>query len=343
MQHPHLPENAAEQLQWIDLENDKLRLRVLNLGGVTARLDLRRDNVWQPMVLGYHDMTAYLGDPFYLGAIVGRVANRIGRATFDLGGKGIALCANEGGNQLHGGPAGLGRVFWDMRQIGGDMIELRYTSADGENGYPGCAEILLRITLSGSNVTYDMSVDVDEVTPINLAQHNYYTLGVDGDIWQHRLQSAADAYLPVRADGVPTGEIVPVSGTRFDYGQDLTFAALDPRQLGSDTHIVFPEGNSRDAADGVPKVACLMAPNGVVMQMYSDQPGAQVYTAAHLNSLQTAWGEQPLTPFSAVCVEPQGFPDAVNQSGFPSVLVQPDQPYKQQLILSFSQKETASE
>ncbi|AUR01102.1 aldose epimerase family protein [Phaeobacter inhibens] len=330
--HAHLPETAAGQLRWLDLENDHLRLRILNFGAITARLDLRAGDGWLPMVLGYRDMAAYLGDPFYLGAIVGRVANRVGGAGFDLAGRRVALDANEGGNQLHGGTAGLGRVFWDIRQVADDAVELRYTSADGENGYPGCAEIQLRIALSGGSVSYDMRASVDQPTPINLAQHNYYTLGATGDIWGHRLQCPASTYLPLRPDGVPTGAIVPVAGTPFDFTDGQPFATLDPQRRGTDNHVIFAKG----AEGHMSEIAKLTSPNGVAMRVCSDQPGAQIYTATHLNSAVTAQEGQQLAPFAAVCIEPQGFPDAVNQPDFPSVIVHPGRPYHQRLLLDFS-------
>ncbi|UTS82539.1 aldose epimerase family protein [Phaeobacter piscinae] len=333
--HAHLRETAADHLRWLDLETDYLRLRVLNFGAVTARLDLRVGDVWVPMVLGYHDIVSYLGDPFYLGAIVGRVANRVGGAGFDLAGRRVALDANEGGNQLHGGTAGLGRVFWEIQQVADDAAELRYTSADGENGYPGCAEFLLRITVSGTGVSYDMSASVDQTTPINLAQHNYYTLGVTGDIWGHRLRCPSNAYLPLRPDGVPTGAIAPVAGTSLDFTDGQSFATLDPLRLGTDTHVIFAKG----ADSHMPEIARLTAPNGVAMRVFSDQPGAQIYTATHLNSAVAAQGGQQLAPFAAVCIEPQGFPDAVNQPDFPSVMVHPGRPYHQRLSLNFSTNE----
>ncbi|MFV1463743.1 MULTISPECIES: aldose epimerase family protein [unclassified Phaeobacter] len=331
-QHSHLRDDADERLRWLDLENDHLRLRVMNLGAITAWLDLRDGETWQPMVLGYADMTAYLGDPYYLGAIVGRVANRIGGAGFHLAGREVSLNANEGSNQLHGGAQGLGRVFWDMRRLGAGAVELRHFSADGENGYPGGADIRLRIAVSGTTVSYDMTASVDQLTPISLAQHNYYTLGIKGDIWGHRLHSSAESYLPLRRDGVPTGEIAPTSGTRFDYRAGRSFAALDPERLGTDIHVNFPPNASGDMRE----VAQLGASNGVVMRVFSDQPGAQIYTASHLNSSCAARDGQGLAPFSAVCIEPQGLPDAVNQPHFPSVLVDPGHPYRQKLLLKFS-------
>ncbi|AHD11471.1 aldose epimerase family protein [Phaeobacter gallaeciensis] len=333
--HTHLPETASDQLRWLDLEDDHLRLRILNFGAITARLDLRTDDGWVPMVLGYRDIAAYLWDPFYLGAIVGRVANRIGGARFDLAGRLIALDANEGGNQLHGGAAGLGRVFWDLQQVTDDVVELSYTSVEGENGYPGCAEFLLRITVSGTSVSYDMRASVDKMTPINLAQHNYYTLGTKGDIWGHRLRCPAAAHLPLRPDGVPTGAIAPVAGTPFDFTDGQSFAKLDPQRRGTDTHVIFSKG----ADSHMPEVATLTAPNGVAMRVCSDQPGAQIYTATHLNSAVAAQDGQQLAPFAAVCIEPQGFPDAVNQPDFPSVMVHPGRPYHQKLLLDFSTNE----
>ncbi|APG48945.1 aldose epimerase family protein [Phaeobacter porticola] len=339
LQHSHLPKDAAQQLRWLDLQNDHLRMRVLNFGAITARLDLRSEDHWQPMVLGYRDAAAYLGDPFYLGAIVGRLANRVGGASFHVLDQRISLDANEGTNQLHGGTAGLGRVFWDIQQANEDTVELRYVSVAGENGYPGRAEIMMQIKLSESGVTYDMSATVDQATPINLAQHNYYTLGVNGDIWGHRLYCEAEHYLRLRQDGTPTGEMASVVGSRFDYSTGRSFGRLDPMRQGTDTHVIFPKAAVSTGADQQREVARLVAPNGMGLRVCSDQPGAQIYTARHLDSTLAAQEQQRLRPFSAVCIEPQGFPDAVNQPGFPSVMVHPDAPYRQSLTLTFTQGE----
>lgn len=163
--HAHLPENAPDLLNWVDLQTDDLRVRVLNYGAVTAHCDLWSGAEWVPMILGYQDMQSYLGDPFYLGAIVGRVANRVGAAQMKLGGQVVHLEPNEGQNQLHGGAQGLGRVFWELDQVTARSARLRHVSLHGANGYPGEAEFVVTIALQGRTVTYDMTVTVDRPTP----------------------------------------------------------------------------------------------------------------------------------------------------------------------------------
>ncbi|WP_260108833.1 aldose epimerase family protein [Phaeobacter inhibens] len=133
-------------------------------------------------------------------------------------------------------------------------------------------------------------------------------------------------------DGVPTGAIVPVAGTPFDFTDGQPFATLDPQRRGTDNHVIFAKG----AEGHMPEIAKLTSPNGVSMRVCSDQPGAQIYTATHLSSGAAAQEGQQLAPFAAVCIEPQGFPDAVNQPDFPSVIVHPGRPYHQRLSLDFS-------
>lgn len=328
--HAHLPENAPDLLNWVDLQTDDLRVRVLNYGAVTAHCDLWSGAEWVPMILGYQDMQSYLGDPFYLGAIVGRVANRVGAAQMKLGGQVVHLVPNEGQNQLHGGAQGLGRVFWELDQVTARSARLRHVSPHGANGYPGEAEFVVTIALQGRTVTYDLTVTVDRPTPINLAQHNYYTLGHGAGIWDHVLRSDARQYLQLDADGVPTGHICDVEGTRYDFRRGLSFARLDPERRGSDIHVIFA-----DREQGLRDVAQLRAPSDIGLTLRSDQPGAQIYTAGSLESAVTGRGGQKLRPFSALCIEPQGYPDAPNHPHFPSIMVTPESPYQQRLELVF--------
>lgn len=314
------------------LHRGGLSLSLLNIGAATRDLRVMHRGRQLPVVLGYRDPHAYLTNPYYLGVIAGRVAGRIGGARFLLDGQEVRLPANEGPNLLHGGAGGLSHRFWQIEEAGEAAVRLTYVSPDGENGFPGRVEFGLGVSLGDRTVTYSMSAAPDRPTPINLAQHNYYNLAGGGDIWSHRLTSPAGSYLPLDAAGIPTGTVDDAAGTRYDFRQGRALAEMDPQREGTDINICFEAGPAP-----VLPVAALDGPNGLRMQVYSDQPGAQIYTAAGLKAHDGALPGQSLKLFAGVCIEPQGYPDAVNNPQFPPVIVTPDQPYRQELRLEFSE------
>lgn len=319
-------------LQEACLTKGGLSLSLLNIGAATRDLRVAHRGRQVPVVLGYQDPRAYLENPFYMGVIAGRVAGRIRGARFTLDGHAVRLPANEGRNMLHGGTGGMSHHLWQMEAAGEAAADLTYVSPDGENGFPGRVVFRMRVSLGESTVTYSMRATTDRPTPVNLAQHSYYNLTGGGDILSHRLTSPARRYLPLDAERVPTGTVDDVSGTRYDFRRGKTLGELDPRREGTDINICFDAGPAP-----VLPVASLDGPNGLRMQVFSDQPGAQIYTAAHLAAHDGALPGQSLAPFAGVCIEPQGYPDAVNQPGFPSVIITPDKPYRQELRLEFSE------
>ncbi len=309
------------------LEDGDVALSILNLGAITRGwwVPCRGQSV--PVVLGYDDPEAYRSDPNYLGVVAGRVANRVAGSAFLLGGQTFQLTANEGANHLHGGKMGLSRRLWQMDKDSAERrVELRYTSPDGEEGYPGEARFRIEIALSGNVVTYLMEAQVDRPTPINLAQHNYYNLLVHGDIWDHHLTCEADRFTPTDDTLIPTGQIELVDGTCLDYRAGAKLNANDPNHEGTDINLVLPRGFG-----GVNPAATVRAPNGVTLRMWSDQPGLQFYTGTALNGIAPAHDAQSIAPFGGLCLEPQGFPNAINLPSFPSIVVTPDQPYCQVL------------
>lgn len=273
-----------------------------------------------PLILGYNDPDDYLNDPFYLGAIVGRVANRIGGAQFELGDTRFTLDRNEGKNTLHGGSDGLSRKHWTLDQVSKAEALLSYTSQDGEGGFPGRVRFDIRVHLAFPCLTYSFSAQPDCPTPISLAQHNYYTLGTPFDVSETLLKLHSNTYLELDNQGIPTGKLSTVrdGGLDFTQMQKLTETA---RRL--DHYFVLE-------ADRNPEnpIAEVRAPSGYTMSVFSDQPGAQVYSGAHLAA--------PFRPRGGLCIEPSGYPNAPNIPAFPSVISSPDRPYKQDLTLKIS-------
>ncbi|WP_170454126.1 aldose epimerase family protein [Ruegeria arenilitoris] len=309
--------NDCTDIPVIALQDGDMRVSLLGYGAITQGWCYKG----QPLILGYDDPTEYLDDPFYLGAIVGRVANRIGGAGFDLDGTDHALIANEGANTLHGGPEGLSRQFWQVEQLSPCEAVLVHVSPHGAGGFPGAVRFEVRVRLDFPCLTYSISAWPDRPAPISIAQHNYYTLGSALGISEHRLQLVSDRHLELDDQGIPSGGIVDSASVGLD------FAAPQPiGQVATDLDHFFLFGTGGMVAQ---PVATLAAPSGLTMTVHSDQPGAQVYSAAHLSA--------QFAPRAGLCIEPSGYPNAPNVPWFPSIIYTPEKPYYQTLMLEISE------
>ncbi|MFD1343535.1 aldose epimerase family protein [Litorisediminicola beolgyonensis] len=295
------------------LEDGDTRITLLALGAAVQ--DWRLGD--RACVLGFRDPESYRHNPGYLGTIVGRVANRIGGARYTRGGETVTLTPNEGANMLHGGPDAISHRLWTLDPDGPRRARLGIVSEDGENGFPGRVEIAVTLTLDGGRLTWDMEARPDRETPINLAQHLYFNLAGAGDIRAHRLRLRASRYTPIDAAQIPTGEIAPVEGTRFDFRSARPLDAPE----GWDHNIAL------DPGDG--PAAELTAPDGTTLRLRTDQPGLQVYSSNGLGPTGTPNDSAPHQTFAGLCLEAQGFPDAPNQPSFPPVFHTPDRPYRQ--------------
>ncbi len=307
------------------LESAVAAVSVLNYGAITRSWEVHAQGKPLSVVLGYKDLHQYLADPFYLGAIVGRVANRTANGRFRLNGKTCQLTQNEGRHHLHGGIKGLGRRLWQMERDGARRLRLRYLSPDGEEGYPGTVRFTVDMALSGSRLTYDMRAVPDRPTPINLAQHNYYNLaGGQGDIFDHSIRIQAAQYTPTDGEGIPTGQVCDVEGTPLDLRKTVALHRVDPERKGIDSNLLFDPGRDRKKP-----VAELRAPNGLRLRMWSDQPGLQLYTGAGLK-------RPAFRAFTGMCLEPQYPPDCLNNPGFCAIIATPEAPYRQVLTVDIN-------
>ncbi len=295
-----------------------MRVSVLNYGAITQ-------GWWYkdvPLILGFEDPNEYLTDTRYLGAIVGRVANRIRGATFDLDGARFGLNANEGKNTLHGGDYGLSKQYWELEQFAQNEVFLSYVSRDGESGFPGNIRFEVRICLLGPRLTYSITAQPDRPTPISIAQHNYYTLGAAEGVDRHKLKLASNRYLEIDDLGIPSGRVLATDENGLGFS---TPRAIGSAPEGIDHYYCFDHDRDPNAL-----VAKLTSPSGIALTVYSDQPGAQVYSGYK--------GTEPLCASRGVCIEPSGYPNAPNISSFPSIIYTPENPYRQVLILEVSKE-----
>lgn len=276
----------------------------------------------QRVVLGYADPEFYRQNPKYLGVVVGRVANRISGSRFVLDDHQWDLPANDGENHLHGGPGCIGWQNWEVRQTSDRSVSLGLVSPHLDQGYPGEVRFSVTLTLTGHELCWQMEAHPDRVTPVNLAQHLYFNLLGSGSVRDHRLRLGASRFTPTRSDLSPTGDILDVTGTRFDFRTSRRIAEADPEELGYDLNFVLDAPGSSG-----PQVR--LDANGLQLELATDRPGMQVYTGNVLAEDSAPHPGQRHDRFGGICLEAQDLPDALNQPGFGSILCSPDRPYRQ--------------
>ncbi|EES05308.1 aldose 1-epimerase isoform X2 [Sorghum bicolor] len=307
------------------------------------------------VVLGYDTVAEYVNGSAYFGGLIGRVANRIAGARFVLDGKAYRLYRNDGNNSLHGGHRGFSKVIWTVKEHvgGGDSpyITLYYHSFDGEQGFPGDLDVYVTYRLSSP---YALSVRMNataaesrsRATPVNLAHHAYWNLGGHGSgpILGETVQLFASRYTPVDAATlIPTGALAPVAGTPYDFRAPAPVGArlqpdLPHGLAGYDTNYAVDHDDDDDdgAAPPLRPVARVWdGATGRAMELWADQPGVQFYTSNGLAGVRGKGGSV-YGRYGALCLETQGFPDAVNHPSFPSQIVRPGQVYKHDMVFKFS-------
>ncbi|WP_281826050.1 aldose epimerase family protein [Jannaschia rubra] len=293
-----------------------------------ALVDLRLDGHAPPLVLGLDRLADYAaGKSSYMGATVGRVANRIRGARFMLDGKEYRTDPNfRDRHTLHGGSAGTGKRVWEVLDHEADAIRFGITLADGEMGFPGNVRIEALFTCApGTMLRIDYRATTDAPTPFNLAHHTYWNLDGSDDVSGHVLTVRADRYVPVDDDLIPTG-VAPVNGTEFDFraGRNL------PGQGLLDHNLCLSEVRAR-----LRDVAVLRA-RGMMMTMATTEPGLQVYDGARLNLSVPGIDGRRYGPHAGVALEAQVWPDAVNRPAFPPCILRPGETYEQTTTFRFS-------
>ena len=317
--------------------------RITNYGAIVTELHVPdRAGRLADVVLGFDSVDQYVKSNPYFGAIVGRVANRIMNARFDLDGRSFALESNDKPHHLHGGTRGWDKVVWTANPVeaaDGPALELTYVSKDGDGGYPGTVRAKTVYTLTNRNeLKVEMEASTDATTVVNMAHHTYWNLSGHGSgtILDDELTLYADQYTP-GTPMVPDGRIVPVAGTPFDFttaksiGKDLQRTGGKP--IGYDHNFVV-----RGEPDRLRPVARLDDPkSGRVMIVSSDQPGVQFYTGNFLDGSITGKGGATYVQYAGLCLETQKFPNAINIPAWrDQVILRPGQTYRHVMIHAFS-------
>ncbi|MET8975929.1 aldose epimerase family protein [Streptomyces sp. NPDC004539] len=304
------------------LERAGTRVRVLSYGGIVQSVEVPdRDGRTADVVLGFAELAGYLDHPEpFLGALIGRYANRIADARFTLDGRTYELAPNNAPNSLHGGPLGFDKVVWDVEETGPHAVRLSRVSPDGEEGFPGRLEVSVTYALDASGalrIAYEATTDAPTV--VNLTNHSYFNLAGSSVATDHELRVAASRYTPVDDTLIPVGEPADVSGSRFDLRTSRKAGG------GYDHNFVLDKG----VTAGPEEVAELHDPaSGRVLTVSTTEPGLQVYTADHLSA--------PFSPCAGIALETQHFPDSPNRPDFPSTVLRPGEVYRSETVYGFS-------
>lgn len=321
------------------LDNGVIEAHILNYGCIIQSLFVSdKDGNKKDVVLGYDNAQGYENNGGYLGAFIGRVGNRIKDSKFSLNGVTYKLFANDGKNSLHGGKCGFDRKLFSA-EIVGESLVLKATSQDGEEGYPGNMDITVTYSLKGGAINLDYQVVCDKDTPVSLTNHSYFNLSGEDTILNHMLQINADNIVPVDKNLIPTGELMLVEDTPFDFRK--------PTKVGE--YIDYPHKQIKHGGGydhnyvlknyGIcEKVATLYAPeSGIQMDVLTDNLGMQFYSGNFLSN-EIGKGGRVHYKRSALCLETQGFPNAVNQPSFPSAILKVGEVFKRRTTYSFSVK-----
>lgn len=300
-----------------------------------------KDGNMSDVVLGYPDAASYLHDGPCLGKIPGRYANRIACGKFTLDGKEYDLPINNGPNHLHGGPDGFQNKVWESREHE-DGVEFLYYSEDGEQGYPGAVKAMARYDWSDDcELRLTLTAQSDAPTVINLTNHAYFNLNGEGngDILGHILKLNASEYLPTDSTQIPLGDSEAVAGTPMDFvigkpiGQDIN-ADFEPLKIGKG----YDHCWVIDGAEPGQLQLCgeLYAPeSGRLMEVYTTQPGVQVYTGNWLSGCPAGKNGHSYGDYTGVAIECQNYPDAPNKPDYPSPVLRPGEVYEHAIIFTF--------
>lgn len=322
-----------------------VEVRVMTYGAVVVSIRTPdKQGHFADITLGFDSLAGYLGKNPYFGAIVGRYGNRIANGRFTLNGKEYTLARNNGPNALHGGLKGFDKVVWQAHsmQTGDEVgVVLTYTSADGEEGYPGTLRVTVSYTLNDKNeCRLDYRASTDKDTPINLTNHTYFNLGGEGSgtILDEVMMLNADDFTPVDATLIPTGKIESVKGTPLDFTKPTPVGARihDKNQqlefgAGYDHNFVI----NRHGPGLVLAARAYDPKSGRVLEVETTQPGVQFYTSNMLEGVHGRHGHI-YGKHDAFCLETQHYPDSPNKPNFPSSILKPGQTYHEITVWRFS-------
>lgn len=317
------------------IENDSVSCDITDYGATLTSLRVKdTDSAYRDIILGYDTLEGYLNGSSFFGATIGRYANRIGGASFTIGGNRYQLTANEGDNTLHAGNNGFDKALWKVVQSSTHSITLEHTDDNGNDGFPGTIQTMLTISIIENSLIFEYDAVSDLPTHISLTNHAYYNLdgAGEGDVTGHLFSITADSYTDVDDKNIPTGKTPDVTGSFYDLRDETVLSERKkeyPEKFFDINYCL--EKRSRPA-----HVCSAYSPNsGIRMDLATTEPGVQFYTGAKIGAEQGKNG-QIYGAHAGFCFEPQHWPDTPNNPSFPSTLIQPNEHYSQKSILTFS-------
>jgi aldose 1-epimerase len=321
----------GSEVKLITLRNSKgMSAQVITYGAIIKELHAPdRNGTFTNVLLTTDSLERFEKGFNGAAAVIGRVANRIGGAQFELDGTTYRLAANEKRNSIHGGRKGFAQSVWTVEDApmknNESSVKLTYLSKDGEEGFPGNLKTFVIYSLTDNNeLRIDYEAETDKPTIANLTNHAYWNLAGSGSCLDNILWIPAESYTPADGDLIPTGEILPLKGTLLDFSQPTRIGdriqQLKPKMNGYDHNYILGEGKALKMA------ARLVEPkSGRIMEVRTTQPAVQLYTGNHLGH-------------TAVCLETQHYPDAIHHKNFPSIVVRPGEPLKETTLFTFLAK-----
>ena len=328
----------GKKVELYTLSAGDLKLSLTNYGAaLTSLIVPSRNGKRDDVLLGFSGLDGYLNNIPFFGVTVGRFANRIKGAAFTINEEKYCLTANDGKNNLHSGPRGFDKYLWkaeSFKKNEGIYIRFCLKSPDGDCGFPGNLKAVVCYGLTKSNeLIADYYAETDKSTPVNLTNHAYFNLAGEGngDILSHEVMLHSSSYVEVDKHAIPTGRVLPVAGTVFDFTKRKSIrAGFDKMGFKGYDHCFVTDGEYgklRPCAD------VLDPSSGRSMKVFTTQPGVQFYTGNFINI--TGKQGAKYTNHSGFCLETQHFPDTPNQSGFPSCIVTPGSSYNERSVFAF--------
>lgn len=321
-------------------------VEITNYGGILNAINVPdKSGKLGNVLLGFTDVSGYVPRTGYMGALIGRVGNRIANGECEVAGQKLHLAKNENGkHHLHGGDVGFDQKFWDATPIEGiceDSLILRYTSPDGEEGYPGTLRVMVTYTFTDENeliIHYEAVSDKD--TLCSLTNHSYFNLECGGKVLDHRFEINADTYTVGDPDLIPTGEQADVTGTVFDFRKPTRLGdviaqteQVDQLRYGGGVDHNF---NINDPEIGLRFAASVTAPvSGRVMDVFTDMPAMQFYAGCNLRGHHPGANGKVYEPFEGFCMETQYAPDSANHPNFPDSVLRAGEKYDFTTVFAF--------